>query len=384
MKIYIISRGYPSEKYVTNGIFEFDQAKALAAQGNEVIFLALDLRSIRRKRKLGFESFKKDSVCVEAINIPCGKLHQKFLRIIRAYALDKLYRRCVSKYGIPDVIHAHFQEIGYTTVKVLKGKGIPLILTEHLSKLNNKVLDPALIRTGKDVYPYFDRVITVGNNLQRNLYNNFAIKSYVVPNIVDIDNFSMTNLGDKIMYNENEFRIISVGSLIKRKRMDLLIEAFSEFCKEYEDSYLDIFGDGPEKIELQKEIMRYHLETRVFLHGTCERKEIAAEMRHASCFALVSDVETFGVVFIEAMAMGLPVIATRSGGPENFVNESNGILIDKENKGQIVSALKKMKNNLQKYNRKLISEDTNARFSGQAVANQLLKIYHECMENNVY
>ena len=71
MRIYIISRGYPSEKYVKNGIFEFDQAKALASIGHEVVFLALDLRSFRRKRKFGRESFQKRGVNIEAVNIPC-------------------------------------------------------------------------------------------------------------------------------------------------------------------------------------------------------------------------------------------------------------------------------------------------------------------------
>ena len=71
MRIFIVSRGYPSEKYVTNGIFEFDQAKALARNGHEVIFLVNDIRSLRRKRKWGRESLEKDGVKIESLNIPC-------------------------------------------------------------------------------------------------------------------------------------------------------------------------------------------------------------------------------------------------------------------------------------------------------------------------
>ena len=55
MKILFVSRGYPTTKYALNGIFEFDQAKALAARGHEVIFAAVDLRSIRRWRRWGKE-----------------------------------------------------------------------------------------------------------------------------------------------------------------------------------------------------------------------------------------------------------------------------------------------------------------------------------------
>ena len=94
MKIFIVSRGYPSDKYVTNGIFEFDQARALAKAGHQVVFLAVDLRSIRRKRKFGRESFEKDGVLVEAVNVPCGKIPQGLLRTVRKNSLKNLYKSC--------------------------------------------------------------------------------------------------------------------------------------------------------------------------------------------------------------------------------------------------------------------------------------------------
>ena len=62
MYILIIARGYPTEKYKMNGIFEFDQAKALVQAGHKVIYTAVDVRSIRRCRKWGFESFEKYGV----------------------------------------------------------------------------------------------------------------------------------------------------------------------------------------------------------------------------------------------------------------------------------------------------------------------------------
>ena len=60
MKVLIISRGYPTGKYPLNGIFEFDQAKALANLGHKVIFASVDMRSIRRIRKWGIEKIKKE------------------------------------------------------------------------------------------------------------------------------------------------------------------------------------------------------------------------------------------------------------------------------------------------------------------------------------
>jgi hypothetical protein len=70
----LVSRGYPTHKISHEWYFEFDQAKALAARGHEVIFTAVDLRSIRPWRRWGKESLVKDGVKIEAINLPLGQV----------------------------------------------------------------------------------------------------------------------------------------------------------------------------------------------------------------------------------------------------------------------------------------------------------------------
>ena len=374
MRIYIISRGYPSEKYVKNGIFEFDQAKALASIGHEVVFLALDLRSFRRKRKFGRESFQKSGVNIEAVNIPCGKLSPKILRAVRAKALSSLYKQCVARYGKPDIIHAHFQEIGYTTAKVLKDENIPLVLTEHLSKINRQNIDTPVLITGKETYRYYDRVIAVSETVKKSLASNFDIISEVIPNVVDTDSFNPTQHSGKNKTAE-KFSIISVGSLIKLKQMDLLIDAFADFHKEHQNSILNIFGAGVEKENLLNQINSRSLQQCVILHGACPRKVIAECMAQSDCFALVSEAETFGVVYIEAMAMGLPVIAAKSGGPENFVTSKNGILIESNNTQAVFNAINYMYENIHEYNSKEIRENTLSAFSPKAVAMQIEHCY---------
>jgi len=133
MYVLIVARGYPSERYKTNGIFEFDQAKALANAGQKVIYAAIDVRSIRRTRKWGFESFKKEGVQIEAINIPCGRIPEIILNRIRIMALRKLYKHINNKYGQPEIIHAHFLSYGYIAVKAFEKSNIPLVVVNgHL------------------------------------------------------------------------------------------------------------------------------------------------------------------------------------------------------------------------------------------------------------
>ncbi len=379
MRIFMISRGYPSEKYVTNGIFEFDQAKALAKSGHEVIFLVNDIRSLRRKRKWGNESFEKDGVKIEAVNIPCGKLPKKLLLRIRTAVIRRLYNRCVRKYGNPDVIHAHFLEISYATAKAVRNKGVPLVMTEHLSTMNNAVIPEALVRLGRDTYCHYDTVIAVGKRIAQTIENHFGVKAEIIPNIADTESFCAENSRG----HHDGFRVVSVGALIKRKHMDMLIRAFVRMYQEHQDISLDIFGKGEERENLEALITENKMNGIITLHGARPRKEIAESMKQADCFVLASDVETFGVVCIEAMAMGLPVIATKSGGPENFVNNNNGILIKAGNEEVLARALADMYNTHTTYNRESIRSYVLENFSPEAVAGKLNRVYSETTKKRI-
>lgn len=379
MRIFIVSRGYPSSAYVTNGIFEFDQAKALRMQGHEVVMLCTDLRSIRRKRKFGYENKESDGVNIECISVPCGRIPKKLLRLVRSHALAVLYKKCLKKYGRPDIIHAHFQEIAYTTAQVLGGEGVPLIMTEHLSSLNNAEIDPDLIKTGKNVYNKYHTVIAVGERLRKSLSDNFNISAVVIPNVVDTGSFT---LKEQIKKTDTVFRIVSVGSLIKRKKNDVLIRAFSEFRKQYPDSCLEMYGKGVEKDALQELISELKLDSCVVLHGACKRTEIARKMTVSDCFALASDVETFGVVYIEAMAMGLPVIAVKSGGPEEFVDQTTGIVVEKCDVELLTESMIYMRKHIADYDSQHIRNYITSNFSPEVIAHELEKIYSEAIEKS--
>ena len=113
MLTFILSRGIPTEQYPTNGVFEFDQAGALQEAGCQVVVLALDLRSARRVRRWGFQSFTRNGVAVRVLSVPLGNLPKKIFYPIGSWALQKLYARAVKEFGKPDVLHAHFTDYGY-------------------------------------------------------------------------------------------------------------------------------------------------------------------------------------------------------------------------------------------------------------------------------
>jgi len=377
MYILIIARGYPTEKYKMNGIFEFDQAKALVQAGHKVIYAAVDVRSIRRCRKWGFESFEKYGVQIEAINIPGGRIPKTILRQIQMQGLKNLYKRIETKYGKPDIIHAHFLGYGNISTKILAKQNIPIVLTEHLSGMNNKALEPRLITLGNETYPKVDKLITVSRALANNIEEKFGVKAAVIPNMIDTESFNYIN-----RKNENDdYVFVSTGGLIPRKNMDMLVDSFNIAFKDKKKVKLYIFGKGAERSKLEQMIAEYKLTEQIFLMGLRDRKEIAKRMHESDCFVLASKLETFGVAYIEALAAGLPVIATNCGGPEEFVHKDNGILIEVDDTQGLTDAMLKMYSESNKFDREKISKETVDKFSPEIIAKRLTEIYRNVLKD---
>jgi glycosyltransferase involved in cell wall biosynthesis len=98
-------------------------------------------------------------------------------------------------------------------------------------------------------------------------------------------------------------------------------------------------------------------------------------MNKCDFFVLPSRYETFGVVYIEAMACGKPVIAVKNGGPDDFVKEFNGILIEPENVEELAKAMCTLIRNRDKYNPDAISEYIKQNFSSKAIASRIENVY---------
>jgi len=376
MRVLIVARGYPTDKYKMNGIFEFDQAKALAAAGHEVIFAANDMRSLKRWRKWGIEERVINGVKIYAINIPCGRVPTKWLEWISIKALRYLYSYIERKCGRPDIIHSHFLNQGYSAVNALKEKGIPIIHTEHYSVMNQKELDQHTQYLGEYTYNNVDQVIAVSRCLATSIKEKFGVEPIVIPNIVDTTVFDYSPVEGL----NDEFCFISVGNLVEGKRMGLLISAFHRAFEGNTKIFLCIYGQGPERKNLENLIRQYHLEEQIFLMGLASREVIAKKMQESDCFVLASERETFGVVYIEAMATGLPVIATKCGGPEDFVDNSNGIMVPTNNAECLADAMKSMHLSSNQYDKPTIASDTKAKFSSQSVAMTIIGVYEEILE----
>lgn len=376
MKILFVSRGYPTAKYTLNGIFEFDQAKALATRGHEVIFATVDLRSIRRWRRWGRESLVKDGIKIEAINIPLGRFPDWILHSVGIMGLKYLCRECLRKYGKPDIVHAHFTGSAYISVKAFHDKHLPIIMTEHSSAINQARLSESLIKTARYAYENVNEIVAVSPGLQNSILKKFGYHSKYIPNMVDLETFGL----EEAVKSSAHYKIVTIGNLIPLKAMDILIKQFARFKAIVADSRLEIFGDGPERKNLELLIKSLNIEDSVKLNGICSRQIIAATLKRSDAFVLASRSETFGVAYIEALSCGVPVIATRCGGPEAFVHKGNGILVPVNNEEALLEAMKSMYRNKDLYNREQIAAETARKFSPDAVASQLEEVYQKVID----
>lgn len=377
--IFIVSRGFPSPKYPLNGIFELDQAKSLQNIGFKIVFVVLDFRSIFKLRKFGIFTRSVDGLDCFHISFPLGDLENPFfnfiarkITLIGSYFLKKLHSR-------PKVIHSHFFQISSLALELKNKFKVPFVVTEHSSIINNQQLSNRISLLANRVYANADQVICVSSALSQKIKSHFNISSEVIPNIVSSEIFNLDNC-KKLSGHNNQFVFVSVGVLSTIKRFDLLIEAFS-LCKFNSNVKLQIIGDGELHEKLQERVNELGLQDAIEFLGFRSREQTAEIFKRADSFVLASQSETFGVVFVEALFSGLPVITTMCGGPEDFVNDTNGILVPINDVDSLSNALRYMRENHEKYNSKEISSHALKLFSPDLIAQKISDLYTKFSAN---
>lgn len=375
MKALIISRGVPTAKAPLNGIFEWDQALALKNANVDVAFLALDFRKITEKRFWGIRRYVRDGIAVFELSLPTG-IYRRGLPILQALC-SRMYKKVVRNWGKPDVLHTHFYFMGAIAAKLPKLAGIPMVHTEHSSKLNKPLAAISSLdkKLAQKAFTAASVITAVSTAYANRLHQNFGIKAQVVPNVLALSlsgtSTSSVTDGEPI----TPFTWVSVGRLIQPKGFDTLLEAFAQTLKEDANQQLQIIGDGPQKVALQTKIEQLHLTDKVKLLGAMPRNKVQECLADAHAFVLLSQSETFGVSYIEAMAMGLPVVATDCGGPADFVNHKNGLLVPVNNTLMASQAMQNMLDRYATYSPHQIAKQVQDAYSPAAIAKQLMAIY---------
>jgi glycosyltransferase involved in cell wall biosynthesis len=367
VRILVVSDWYPERPGDPSGSFVRNQALAIARR-HEVAVLHLApphpgggrarlrladerdgaLRTLRLRRAAG-------------LPLSAGNLAAVVLAL----------RRLRGEGFEPDLLHAHEAGAGFAAVAVGRPLRLPVVISEHFSGFALGQVHGVAARVARIAFARADLVCPVSVDLRERMEaDGWPGRFRVVPNVVDVKRF--TPAGEP---PDGQPRMVAVAALRPVKGVADLIEAAGLVAREGADFRLDLVGDGPLREQLAERVRVLGLEEHITLQGTRSADEVAALMR-AAAFAVVPSVwETFSVVLGEAMACGLPVVATDVGGMSERVHAGNGALVPPRDPLRLAEALTEMLARHRDYDRAAIAAEVRERYAPAAVAAQWEAIY---------
>jgi len=349
--ILIIPSWYPPD----GGYFFKEHSEAIQKTGWQVDVLVNRVVGVRKLLQTGIGTLRGYTVEQEEnlrvirsvyLKIPGSEKHN-----IRSWAAGtkRLFSRYEKEFGKPDLILTHSVTwAGYAAALIKEAYGIPFLVVEHRSffvwstEQARHMVKPYYLPFFEKAYGSCSKLVLVSGSLKtglKELMPWIEEKTMVIPNMIREDMF----LPPKAARSADPFVFVWAGRLEHVKGLDVLIKAVHLLRKKGRGSFsIRLAGKGSQKQNLEQMAAELGVSDCVHFLGRLSREEMQREMQQANCFVLPTRYEAFGAVLIEAMATGLPVIATRSGGPDHIVNELNGLLVDVENAEQLAEAMDRM------------------------------------------
>ncbi|HBR55418.1 MAG TPA: N-acetyl-alpha-D-glucosaminyl L-malate synthase BshA [Flavobacteriaceae bacterium] len=320
MKIAIVC--YPT--FGGSGVVATELGLALAEKGHEVHFITY-------KQPVRLELLSQN-IHFHEVSVPDYPLfhYQPYELALSSKLVDmvKLYRI--------EVLHVHYAiphaYAGYMAKKMLLAEGvsIPMVTTLHGTDItlvgNHPFYKPAVTFSINKS----DMVTSVSESLKDDTNRLFDISTEieVVPNFIDIEKYTnpYTDCQRDLMAEKNEFIITHISNLREVKRVRDVIEIFDRIQKKI-PAKLIMVGEGPEKVACERLCREKGIENKVKFLGNSS--EIDKILCFSDLFLLPSEKESFGLAALEAMASGVPVISSNTGGlPEVNQHGVSGYLSD--------------------------------------------------------
>lgn len=330
MNLIILPTDYPNIYNDHTAIFVEDQARALAKHEDVYVSvlgaIPISFKDIWKKKMFRFGYFKSKKNNVEVIlflfpSIPKLKRFNNFIR----YVLNRRLIGIYNKLSKIDLIHVHNSVAGKAALWYEKYQDIPYCVTEHSSKLALGLVTKKELKEYEKIYQNSSYNIAVSQSFCMLLENTYKLKFNCISNVVNTNFFKPKKIESK-----DKFTFINIGYLDTNKNQARLIKAFTNAFKDNGNVHLLILGNGAEYENLQNEVKINSMGNQITLYGFATRDEVLKALQSSDAFVLSSDYETFGVVLIEAMSCGLPVIATKCGGPESIIIDKKlGVLTNK-------------------------------------------------------
>src|SRR5690554_480729 len=381
MHILLLPSWYPKTPKDVGGVFFRDQALALHNYGHKVGVIAPSLRSLRTLGKStaevalleyendsGIQTYRKEVFALLPW-LPYGT-YWLFKRAARA-----LLKRYIKENGKPDILHAHAAVFGGAAgAELAEEFEIPLVLTEHSTGFARGVYTNWQLKLAETAIGYAGSCIAVSPSLAALLTEKFPLsdgKWTWIPNVV-ADRFSAPV---ESLKKQRPVRFLNLALMTEKKGQRDLLEAFVTLVNGGVDAELWLAGDGPLRAALEALAKGSGVLDRVRFLGLVEPDNVPGLLGEVDVMVVSSHYETFGVVAAEALLAGVPVVATRCGGPECIVEQGDGLLVPPKNPLKLFEGMKQLTEHLSDYPPGEIARRARERFSGSAVAERLSTEY---------
>ena len=295
----------------------------------------------------------------------------------------KIIKKIIEKYLIEfDLILALFiWTSGYVGSKLKEIYKVPLIV-EGLGYdvYDLPFRDIIWKKKIKNILNNSNKIITISNYCQKFINKlNITTSLKILPLGIRTDLFFLQNSNicrKKLNLPYNKKIILNIGSLIDIKGQIYLINAVKTIKKYQDDILCVIIGSGKLKNKLNRIIIKLKLEQEIRIIDRRPRSELPLWMNACDVFAFPSLKESFGVVQIEALACGKPVVATRNGGSQEIIkNEKLGILIEPKNSSELANAIIRVMN--ESFDQNYISNYAKKNYSWQNIIPRIVNLMQE-------
>lgn len=382
MKVLVASRLYPSSAYPSRGTFVHEQVRFLNAHCDlEIISPIPYFPPLPGRGRWSAYGRVGQRETLDGLEVR----YPRYLSFPRRLFFTGLWRRYLGALrrvggSVPDLIHAHLAyPDGLAAIEYGRQVNRPVVISVHghdvreipdacseWRALVSRALTGAelVIASSGDVR---ERVRELGVADDR-------IRS--IPQGVDCSLFR----GADRQPGDGGWQLLYVGRFDVRKGMGVLLEAMHEVRRERGDVRLRLVGGSP--VSGTADDFREQargLEDCVEFVDEKSHEDIPALMAAADVFVLPSFYDSFGIVLIEAMACGLPVVATRCGGPEDIVEEGMGILVAVGDARALARGILTVLNEYEGFDRAEIRRRIKAQYDYRGVAERIYGVYEEVL-----
>lgn len=349
LRVLFVTSWYPNRRQPVEGVFVREHAKAVQLYDDvAVLHLAGHEPGLKGLGRLEEE---RDPALTGGLptyrswhrQLPAPGLSYAAYIIAAMAAARTIERRGFR----PDIVHAHIYSAGLPAAAIAGWRRLPMVLTEHNSAFPRRLLSSRQLRIARKALARARVVMPVSQALQRGI-EDYGIRApfQVVPNVVDTSVFHPANeegattlTMHPVGQPERPYRLLFVGGLTPVKGVPDLLAALAILNQGHRNWRLDVVGDGPNRAEYTSLAAQLGLDRQVAFHGFQPKAIVASFMQQAGLLILPSLWENSPCVIVEAMASGLPVIASRIGGIPELVSEETGMLVPPKDPASLAAAI---------------------------------------------